>query len=59
MKDYRELRNAIHQVLIDFFNYEYPIQRGGEFDHEYMEYSTDAIINLIKDQFKAYDLPPF
>lgn len=50
MKDYCEVRNAIHKELCDFFNYEFPIQQSGEFDCEYMEIITDHIINLIREQ---------
>ncbi len=50
MKDYSEVRNAIHEELCDFFNYEFPIQQSGEFDYEYMESITDHIIKLIREQ---------
>lgn len=50
MKDYSEVRNAIHEELCDFFNYEFPIQQSEEFDYEYMESITDHIIKLIREQ---------
>lgn len=50
MNNYRDLREKIHQILLDFLNYEFPVCQGGEFDYEYMECSTDAILNIIKDQ---------
>lgn len=50
MKNYSEVRKAIHKELCDVLNYEFPIQQSGEFDHEYMESITDHIIKLIREQ---------
>lgn len=48
--EYRELREEIHVILSDFFNYEYKLQRNNEFDWEFLEYRTDDILQLIKHQ---------
>lgn len=31
---YGQLRKDIHQIFYDFFNREYEVQKGGEFDFE-------------------------
>lgn len=48
--DYHELREKIHEILCDFLEHELPIQNGGEFDFEYLEFRTDDILKLIKRQ---------
>ena len=48
--DYHELREKIHEILCDFLKHELPIQNGGEFDFEYLEFRTNDILKLIKRQ---------
>lgn len=48
---YSELRQEIHKILYDFFNYEFQLQKDGEFfDFEYLEFRTDDILKLIRKQ---------
>lgn len=51
---YSELREQIHRILSDFFNYELSVYKTGEFDFEYMEFRTDEILRLIKRQGGTY-----
>ncbi len=48
--EYAELREEIHYILNDFFEYEYELFKNGEFDHEFLEASTDNILRLIRRQ---------
>ena len=48
--DYIKLREEVHEILCDFLHHEHPILKNYEFDFEYLESSTDRIINLIKRQ---------
>jgi len=48
--EYAELREEIHYILNDFFKYEYELFKNGEFDHEFLEVSTDNILRLIRRQ---------
>lgn len=47
MYNYGELRNEIHRIFYDFYNWEREVSKGGEFDFEFMEYRTDDILRLI------------
>ncbi|MBO5383377.1 MAG: hypothetical protein J6A30_03665 [Ruminococcus sp.] len=51
---YTQLRDEIHNILGDFFNYELTMHDAGEFDFEYMEFRTDDILHLIKRQGGTY-----
>lgn len=51
---YSKLREEIYRILTDFLNYELTMQNNGEFDFEYMEFSTDEILRLIKRQGGTY-----
>lgn len=48
--DYDELRTKIHSILTDFYSHEIECYKSGEFDFEYMEFTTDDILRLIQDQ---------
>ena len=48
--DYRELREEIHKILCEFLSHEHPLQNDGEFDFEFLEFSTDDILRLIRRQ---------
>ena len=52
--DYTELRTAITEELISLINYEFPIQKAGEFDWEFLEVTTDDILRLIIRQGGHY-----
>lgn len=47
---YSELREEIHKILCDFLSHEHLLQNEGEFDFEFLEFSTDDILKLIKRQ---------
>lgn len=51
---YIELRNKIHNILLEFFNREQECSKGNEFDFEWMECKTDDILRLIKQQGGNY-----
>ena len=44
------LRGRLHFILEDFFNHEIKMYNSGEYDWEYLEYSTDEILRVIKQQ---------
>jgi hypothetical protein len=48
--NYTNLRTVIHNILYDFFDREFECGKGGEFDFEWMEHSTDEILRLIQRQ---------
>ena len=48
--NYQELREEIHYILNEFFGYEYKLFKNGEFDHEFLEATTDDILRLIRRQ---------
>lgn len=47
---YSSLRGRLHFILEDFFNHETKMQNSDKYDWEYLEYSTDEILRLIKQQ---------
>ena len=51
---YKELRNAIHDILFKFYDREIEVAQGGEFDFEWMEFRTDEILQLILRQGGTY-----
>ena len=51
---YTELRNEIHNILFEFFDREQECSKGNEFDFEWMEFKTDNILQLIKQQGGNY-----
>lgn len=48
--EYKELRDEIHRILFDFFDWEIECNKDGEFDFEFMEFRTDEILKLIQQQ---------
>ena len=48
--EYKELRDEIHRILCDFFEWEIKCAKNQEFDFEFMEFRTDEILNLIRCQ---------
>ena len=48
--EYKELRNEIHRILFDFFDWEMKCNKDKEFDFEFMEFRTDEILKLIQRQ---------
>ena len=48
--EYKELRDEIHKILFDFFEWETKCSKNKEFDFEFMEFRTDEILNLIQRQ---------
>ena len=52
--NYSELRKEIHRILCDFLEFESPVNNGGEFDFEYLEFRTDEILGLIEKQGGTY-----
>ena len=48
--EYKELREKINNILITLFNFEYELQLNGEFDWDFLEFRTDEILQIIKDQ---------
>ena len=51
---YVELREKIHEILREFFMREVDCIKGGEFDFEFMETQTDALLRLIQNQGGIY-----
>ena len=51
---YSELRNKIHNILLEFFDREQECSKENEFDFEWMEFKTDNILQLIKQQGGNY-----
>lgn len=47
---YSSLRGRLRFILEDFFNHEIKMYNSGEYDWEYLEYSTDEILRLIKQR---------
>ena len=47
---YKELREKINDILVALFNFEYELQLNGEFDWDFLEFRTDEILQVIKDQ---------
>ena len=54
MKNYKELREEIKSILVDYFNEEYEPFSFGEFDYEYEESIVDRILWLIREQGGTY-----
>lgn len=52
--NYDDVRHEIHKILTDFLEVEIQAYKGGEFDFEWMEYKTDDILRLIKQQGGNY-----
>ena len=52
--DYKELREEIHKILFDFFDWEMKCSKDKEFDFEFMEFRTDEILKLIQRQGGTY-----
>jgi len=48
--EYKELREEIHRILLNFLEWEIECNKGGEFDFEFMEFRTDEILRLIQRQ---------
>ena len=48
--EYKELRDEIHKILFDFFEWETKCAKDKEFDFEFMEFRTDDILKLIRRQ---------
>lgn len=48
--EYKELRDEIHKILFDFFDWEMKCNEDKEFDFEFMEFRTDEILRLIQNQ---------
>lgn len=48
--NYKELRDKIHEILFDFFEWEMKCNKDNEFDFEFMEFKTDDILRLIQRQ---------
>ena len=48
--NYNNLRAEIHCILYDFIERELECAKGNEFDFEFMEAQTDAILRLIRQQ---------
>lgn len=48
--NYKELRDEIHKILFDFFDWEMKCNKDNEFDFEFMEFRTDEILRLIRRQ---------
>lgn len=49
--NYDETREEIHKILTEFFLHEIDLrQKCGEFDFEFMEFTTDHILTLIRRQ---------
>ncbi len=48
--EYKELREKIHKILFDFFDWELKCSKDNEFDFEFMEFRTDEILRLIQQQ---------
>ena len=48
--EYKELRNEIHRILFDFFDWEIKCNKDKKFDFEFMEFRTDEILRLIRRQ---------
>lgn len=47
---YTDLRAEIHCILYDFIEREFECAKEDEFDFEFMEAQTDAILRLIRQQ---------
>ena len=47
---YTDLRAEIHCILYDFIEREFECTKEDEFDFEFMEAQTDAILRLIRQQ---------
>ena len=52
--NYTETREKIHEILLDFLDRELECSKNNEFDFEFMEFKTDDILNLIKNQGGNY-----
>ena len=52
--NYTETREKIHEILLDFLDRELECSKNNEFDFEFMEFRTDDILNLIKNQGGNY-----
>ena len=48
--EYKELREKIHKILFDFFDWELKCSKDNEFDFEFLEFRTDEILKLIQRQ---------
>lgn len=48
--EYKDLREKIHSIFIDFLERELECHQSNEFDFEWMEFKTDDILTLIKRQ---------
>ena len=48
--EYKELRDEIHRILFDFFDWELKCSENNEFDFEFLEFRTDEILKLIQQQ---------
>ena len=48
--EYKELREKIHEILFNFFDWELKCSKGNEFDFEFLEFRTDEILKLIQQQ---------
>ena len=47
---YAELREKIHVIFYDLLDREFECTKDNEFDFEFMETQTDAILRLIRQQ---------
>lgn len=52
--NYTETREKIHEILLDFLDRELECSKNNKFDFEFMEFRTDDILNLIKNQGGNY-----
>ena len=52
--NYTETREKIHEILLDFLDRELECSKNNKFDFEFMEFRTDDILNLIKNQVGNY-----
>lgn len=48
--EYKELREKIHEILFNFFDWELKCSKDNEFDFEFLEFRTDEILTLIQQQ---------
>ena len=48
--EYKELREKIHEILFNFFDWELKCSKDNEFDVEFLEFRTDEILRLIQQQ---------
>lgn len=52
--NYSDLRAKLNAILCNFLDYEIEICNSGQFDSDYMEFCTDDILTIIKNQGGTY-----